>query len=287
MVAPGLRQRARVAARPREASRRTAGATGARRRFGPGANLVVGGGMVALLVAMALLAPVLAPAPPMEIRPGLRLLPPSPGHPFGTDPFGRDLFSRVLFGARLALGVSAGATALAAAPGVALGLLAGYRGNGWDQVLSRLVDAWLSFPGLLLAVVLVARLGPSLTSTMWALGILGVPAFYRLARAGALSARHAAYVEAARAIGASEGRILLRHVLPELASPLVVLCTLRLGTVLLAVGGLSFIGLGAQPPQPEWGALLAAGRDYMHSAWWLAFFPGAAIAWSVMGFNLL
>lgn len=287
MVAPGLRQRARVSPRPRGGSRGAMGATGPRQQFVPGANLLVGSGMVALLVLMALLAPVLAPAPPMEVRPGLRLLPPSPMHPFGTDPLGRDLFSRVLFGARLALGVSAGATMLAAAPGVALGLLAGYRGDGWDQVLSRLVDAWLSFPGLLLAVVLVARLGPSLTSAMLALGVLGVPAFYRLARAGALSAPNAPYVEAARAIGASEGRVLLRHVLPGLASPLVVLCTLRLGTVLLTIGGLSFIGLGAQPPQPEWGALLAAGRDYMDTAWWLAFFPGMAIAWSVMGFNLL
>jgi len=172
-------------------------------------------------------------------------------------------------------------------PGTSLGLLAGYR-RGWlEQILSRFMDAWLAFPGLLLALVLVARMGPSLTATMIALGIVGIPSYYRLVRNGTLSARHALYVEAACSIGASNARILLRHILPNLASPIVVLTTLRLGTVLLAGGGLSFIGLGAQPPQPEWGALLAAGRGYMDTAWWLALFPGLAITVSVMGFNLL
>jgi ABC-type dipeptide/oligopeptide/nickel transport system permease subunit len=140
---------------------------------------------------------------------------------------------------------------------------------------------------MLLAIVLVARMGPSLTATAVALGLVGIPSYYRLVRNGTLSVRHALYVEAARSIGASEVRILLRHILPNLASPLIVLTTLRLGMVLLAGGSLSFIGLGAQPPQPEWGALLATGRDYMGTAWWLALFPGLAITATVMGFNLL
>jgi ABC-type dipeptide/oligopeptide/nickel transport system permease subunit len=183
--------------------------------------------------------------------------------------------------------MSALAALLAALPGTGLGLLAGYR-QGWlEQILSRLIDAWLALPGMLLAIVLVARMGPSLTATAVALGLVGIPSYYRLVRNGTLSVRHALYVEAARSIGASEVRILLRHILPNLASPLIVLTTLRLGMVLLAGGSLSFIGLGAQPPQPEWGALLATGRDYMGTAWWLALFPGLAITATVMGFNLL
>ena len=192
-----------------------------------------------------------------------------------------------LYGARVAVQISVFSVLLAGLPGIGLGLLAGYR-RGWlEQLLSRAMDAWLSFPGLLLAIILVARLGPSSTTTIVALGIVGIPWFYRLARSGTLSARGAAYVEAAQSIGATEARILLRHILPSLLSPLIVLFTLRLGTVLLAAGGLGFIGLGAQPPQPEWGALLAAGRDYMDSAWWLTVFPGLALTVTVVGFNLL
>lgn len=239
------------------------------------------------MLLAALLAPVLAPAPPDLVQPELRLLPPSLAHPFGTDPFGRDLFSRVLYGARIALGMSALTVSLSALPGIGLGLLAGYYRGWFEPLVSRVMDAWLAFPGMLLAVVLVARMGPSLTAAVIALGVVGIPAYYRLARNGTLSARHTLYVEAARAVGVRDTRILLRHILPNLASPLIILTTLRLGAMLLAGGGLSFIGLGAQPPQPEWGALLATGRDYMDTAWWLALFPGLAITAGVMGFSLL
>ena len=250
-------------------------------------HLLVGCGLIGLIVLAALLAPVLAPSPPNLIRPSLRLQPPGLAHPFGTDPLGRDLFSRVLYGARIALQMSVLAALLAALPGTGLGLLAGYH-QGWlEQILSRIMDGWLALPGMLLAIVLVARMGPSLTTTVVALGIVGIPSYYRLVRNGTLSARHALYVEAARSIGASEARILLRHILPNLASSIIVLTTLRLGAMVLAGGALSFIGLGAQPPQPEWGALLATGRDYMDTAWWLALFPGLAITAAVMGFNLL
>lgn len=250
-------------------------------------NLLVGGSLVGLLLLAAAFAPVLAPVPPDTIQPGLRLQAPSLAHPFGTDALGRDLLSRVLYGARTALSMIVPAVLLSAVPGVGLGLLAGYF-RGWlDQVLSRVMDAWLSLPGLLLAVVLVARMGPSLTTTIIALGIVGIPGYYRMVRNGTLSACQAQYVEAAHALGLGHGRILLRHILPNLASPIIVLVTLRLGTVLLAGGGLSFIGLGVQPPTPEWGALLAAGRDTMDLAWWVALFPGLAITASVVGFNLL
>lgn len=250
-------------------------------------NLLAGAALVGLLVLAALLAPVLSPAAPDQMQPAIRLQGPSMAHPFGTDHFGRDMFSRVLHGARIALQMSLLSVLLAALPGIWLGLLAGYH-RGWgEQILSRVMDAWLAFPGLLLAIVLVARLGASLETTVIALGVVGIPSFYRMARSGTISARQLLYIEAARALGIGHGRILLRHILPNLASPLIVLVSLRAGTMLLAAGGLSFIGLGAQPPLPEWGALLAAGRDYLDSAWWLALFPGLAFTLSVMGFNLL
>ncbi len=263
------------------------GAARRRRRFSVRPNMLVGAALVGMLVVAGVLAPFIAPYPPDQIQAALRLQPPSFAHPFGTDAFGRDLYSRVLYGARIALYISLLSVLLAAAPGIWLGLLAGYH-RGWgDQILSRTMDIWLAFPGLLLAIVLVARLGPSLDTTVIALGVVGMPSFYRVARSGTISARHALYVEAARALGIGHTRILWRHILPNLASPLIVLITLRMGTMLLAAGGLSFIGLGAQPPLPEWGALLATGRDYLDTAWWLAFFPGLAFTLSVTGFNLL
>ena len=283
----GLRNNLRSEQFARQA-RRARGVVGIRlRRMAGRLNLVVGGALVGLMVLAALLAPILAPAAPDAIAPALRLQPPSLAHPFGTDGLGRDLFSRVLYGAQTALQMAVPAVLLAALPGVSLGLLAGYYGGLLDQGLSRVMDAWLAFPGLLLAVVLVAQLGPSLGTTVIALGLVGIPGYYRLTRNGTLSARQTLYVEAARALGLRDGRILLRHILPNLASSLVVLVTLRLGTVILAGGALSFIGLGAQPPTPEWGSLLAAGRDSMDRAWWVALFPGLAITATVMGFNLL
>jgi ABC-type dipeptide/oligopeptide/nickel transport system permease subunit len=251
------------------------------------ANLILGGALVLMLILAALLAPLLTPYAPDTITSAARLRPPSLEHPFGTDRLGRDMFSRVLYGSRIALQMSLLSVLLSALPGIWLGLLAGYHGGWGEQLLSRAMEAWLAFPGLLLAIVLVARIGPSLSTTVLALGVVGIPSFYRLARGGALSARHMLYVEAARAVGVGSMRILLRHILPNLASPLIVLLTLRIGSMLLAAGGLSFIGLGAQPPLPEWGALLAAGRDDIERAWWLSLFPGLAFTLSVMGFNLL
>ena len=256
-----------------------------RRRFTP--SLWIGGGVVLVLLLVALLAPLLTQYPPDLVMAESRLQPPSLAHPFGTDALGRDMFSRIVYGARIAVGMAVLGVGIAAAMGVGLGLVAGYRGNWSDQALSRLMEVWLAFPSLLLAIVIVARLGPSLKSTVIALGIVGVPSFFRLTRASTLSARRAEYVEATQAIGARDHRILLRHILPNIAPALIVLATMRMGTLLLAAGGLSFIGLGAQPPQPEWGALLAAGRDYMDVAPWLAIFPGLCITLTVVGFNLL
>jgi peptide/nickel transport system permease protein len=253
-------------------------------RFTP--SLWIGGGIVLLLLLSALLAPLLARYPPDLVVGEARLQPPSAAHPFGTDALGRDVFSRVVYGARIAVWMAVVGVGIAAAAGVTLGWLAGYY-SGWvDQVLSRVMEVWMAFPSLLLAIIIVARLGPSLRNAVVALGIVGAPSFYRLTRGCTISARQCTYVEATRAVGASDRRILVRHILPNIAPSLLVLATMRLGMLVLAGGGLSFIGLGAQPPQPEWGALLAAGRDYVDTAPWLAIFPGLCITLVVAGFNL-
>lgn len=250
-------------------------------------HLLVGGLLVSLVVMTALAAPWLAPYAPDTLLPEARLLPPGGNHLFGTDSFGRDLFSRVVFGARLALRLSLVTAAISSLPGIFLGLLAGYY-RGWlDQIFSRLVDAWLALPGLLFALLIIARTGPSLDGAILALGIAGIPSYYRLARAGTISLSQSPFVEASRALGAGGARILLKHILPNLLTSLIVLTSLRLGTILLAGGSLSFIGLGAQTPEPEWGALLAEGREYMRFAPWLVVFPGLAITLTVVGFNLL
>jgi ABC-type dipeptide/oligopeptide/nickel transport system permease subunit len=207
----------------------------------------------------AAVGPALVPYPYDEVNSAARLEAPSVAHPFGTDCLGRDQFSRVVVGARIALEMAVLGVAISAVVGSVLGLLAGYHGGWIDQLLSRGVDVWLAFPSLLLALLIVARLGPSLENTALALGVVGVPTFYRL----------------------------WRHVLPDVASPLLVMASMRLGMLILAGGGLSFIGLGAQPPDPEWGALLAMGRDYLGVAPWLAVYPGLCITLTVVGLNLL
>jgi glutathione transport system permease protein len=248
-----------------------------------GASLWVGGALALIWLLAAALGPAIAPYPYDEVNGAARLEAPTAAHPFGTDSLGRDQLSRVMVGARIAFGMAVLGVALSAVVGSSLGLMAGYHGGWIDQLLSRGVDVWLAFPSLLLALLIVARLGPSLANTALALGVVGVPTFYRLARSGALCAREAGYVTAARAVG----RILWRHVLPDVAPPLLVMASMRLGMLILAGGGLSFIGLGAQPPEPEWGALLAMGRDYMGVAPWLAVYPGLCITLTVVGLNLL
>jgi peptide/nickel transport system permease protein len=249
-------------------------------------HLVLGLFLLSLMIIISVFAPLIAPFLPDQIQAGPRFSLPDGTHLFGTDAFGRDLFSRVVYGGRIALRISLITASIAAVPGVLLGLIAGYY-RGWlDQLLSRFMDAWLSIPGLLLAIVLIARMGPSLSATILALGITGIPAYYRLTRNETLSITKAAYIEAAHAIGARDSAILLKHILPNISGSLIVLTSMRMGFILLAAGGLSFIGLGAQPPEPEWGALMAAGRDYIDQAWWLIIFPGLALMITVMGFNL-
>jgi peptide/nickel transport system permease protein len=247
---------------------------------------LLGGGIVATLVVVALLAPVLAPHDPLQQSLYQRLQPPSLEHPLGTDDFGRDILSRVIYGARVSLRIGLVAVSMALAVGTSLGLLAGYRGGWVDAVIMRGVDILLAFPSILLAIAIVAVMGPGIGNAMIAVSVVMVPQYARLVRASVLSIREMAYVEAARALGAGDARIVLRGILPNCMAPLIVQSTLSMGTAILDAAGLSFLGLGAQPPTPEWGAMLSGGRELLLQAPWVMAFPGLAIFVVVLGLNL-
>ncbi len=243
--------------------------------------------MVVALVLVALIGPIVAPYSPTAQSLPDQLLPPSPQHWLGTDEFGRDILSRILSGARLALLIGLVADAVALIFGSLLGLLAAFYGRWADAVVMRAMDMFLAFPYLLLAMVVIAVLGPGLTSAMIAIGVVYVPQFARLVRSSALAVREEQYVEAARALGVGRTRIVLRHALPNVAPPAIAQATLLFGIAILEVAGLGFLGLGAQPPTPEWGAMLAESRTYILTSWWLSAFPGLAIMISVLAFTLI
>jgi ABC-type dipeptide/oligopeptide/nickel transport system permease subunit len=272
---------------PHDGASKTGRLAGATSSFGRSPAFYTGFTLVALVALGGILIPLLTPHAPEALAVSERLQPPSWAHPFGTDALGRDMLSRVASGAHLAAKMAALSVGMSLAIGLVLGSLAGYYSGWLDQLLSRIVDGWIALPGALVAVIIVARLGASLDNLILALGIMGVPAFYRMVRNTTLGACHMPYAEAAIALGATNRRVMWMHVFPNILSPLVVVITMRLGTALLTGSSLSFIGLGAQPPLPEWGAMLAAGRNYMASAWWLAVFPGLAVTMTVVGLNLL
>jgi peptide/nickel transport system permease protein len=218
----------------------------------------------------------------------LRLKPPTTAHPFGTDTLGRDLVVRVLHGARVTLGLALSAVAAAALVGSLLGFLGGYAGRRVDLVLMFCMDILLAFPGTLLAIAIVAMIGPGLRNSLFAITLVSIPAYARLSRAAVLSVREQEFVVAARGLGGSGGRVLLAHIVPNSLPPLIVQTTLSIAFAILEAAALGFLGLGTQPPTPEWGAMLADSYKYFTSgAWWAFFFPGAAIMLSVLGFNLL
>ncbi len=250
-------------------------------------SVILGGIIVLTLIAAAIFAPLVAPYDPIRQSFRIQLLPPSLDHPLGTDEFGRDILSRVLYGARWALFVGILADSIALVSGVTLGLLAGYYGGWVDAAISWLTDVMLAFPYLLLAMIVVAVLGPGITNAMIAIGIVYIPQYTRLVRGTVLSLREKEFVEAAHSIGMSSPRILARHILPNCGAPIIVMATLAIGWAIVETAGLSFLGLGAQPPTPEWGSMLSSGRTYMLSAWWIATFPGLAILVVVIGFNIL
>jgi ABC-type dipeptide/oligopeptide/nickel transport system permease subunit len=248
---------------------------------------VFGAAVLLIAVLAALLAPWLAPYPPNEISLGEQLQRPSPDHPLGTDFYGRDLLSRLLYGARATLGVAALAVGIAVAAGMAVGLAAGWS-RGWlGQGWVAFIDLLLAFPALLLALLVVALLGAGLPTLAIAVGIAGIPSYARVVRSIGLSVRSALYVDAARAMGAGAGHILRRHLWPNVVEPAIALATADVGRVILYVAALGFLGLGAAPPQAEWGLMLYEGRQYLAGAPWASMVPGLAIALTVVAVTLL
>lgn len=248
---------------------------------------LLGLGIVVFLTVGAVCAPLIAPSDPTAIHVEDRLQPPSIEHPMGTDQLGRDLFTRVLYGARISLQVSVVVVVLTLLIGGVVGLIAGYAGGWVDEGLMRLVDLLIAFPGLLFALVIAAVLGPSLMNIMIALSAVGWTEYARIIRGSVLSVKEDEFVKAAQIMGASRTRIIARHLVPNVVSPIVVLATMNMATVVLGTAALSFLGLGAQPPTPEWGNMLANSRDTLMTAWWVSTFPGLAIMLTVLGFNLL
>ena len=244
-------------------------------------------GFLVALGVVTVGAPLIAPHSPIEIVPAEALRPPSPQYWMGTDAFGRDILSRVIHGGQISLQIAGGAVLMAAIPGVLIGVVAGYRGGWVDDVIMRFTDVLLAFPGILLAMGIVTVLRPGLVSLIIAVGISSIPHFARVTRGSTLSVAQNQYIEAARVNGCSDARIMALHILPNVAAPIIVLSTLAIGTSILTAAALSFLGLGPQPPAPEWGAMLNAGRDYLRQAPWVMTFPGLAITATVLSVNLL
>ena len=243
--------------------------------------------LIAVFAFCAVLAPVLAPYDPLAQELGQRLRPPSPEHWLGTDSLGRDIASRILYGARISLIIGVVVVASAGVVGTAIGLIAGYAGGLVDEALMRLTEVFLAFPALILAMAIAGALGPSLTNAIIAIAAVTWAVYARLTRGQILSLRRREFVEAARAIGASRTRIVVRHLLPNALAPLMIQASFDLGSSIIAAAGLSFIGFGAQPPTPEWGVMISEGRNYISTQPWLSLFPGLAILLAVGSFNLL
>jgi peptide/nickel transport system permease protein len=251
-------------------------------------RIVFAAGLLLLLGLAALLAPLIAGHDPIATDPDHALVGPGPGHWFGTDELGRDLLARVIWGGRVSLPVAFVAVVVGLSVGGITGLVAGYRGRTTDLLLMRVVDAILAFPALILAIAIVAALGPDLRNAMIAIGIVQIPVYARLTRAQVLQLKGLDFVAAARALGASPLRLVLRHLLPNLLNPLIVQLSLSAAFAILAEATLSFLGLGAQPPTPDWGSMINDGSRFLSNGdWWLAIGPGLAICLAVFGFNWL
>lgn len=250
-------------------------------------NGAIGLLIVALLVIAAAAAPLIAPFDPLRMGAGPRLQPPSWSYYFGTDDFGRDVFSRIVYGARLTLQIGLIAVGISLTSGLLLGLIAGYGSRWVERVLMRLVDVLFSFTEIVIALACLAIFGIGLTNAMIAIGIASIPFYARVTHSIVLVEKNKPYFEAAVAAGSSHFRLIFLHLLPNVIPTLIVVGTLGVSTAVLAAAGLSFLGLGAQPPQPEWGFMLSSSRDLISRAPWMMIFPGLAIAITVLGFNLL
>jgi peptide/nickel transport system permease protein len=248
---------------------------------------LIGLAVVIFFVALALVAPLVAPYDPLATDWRWVRKPPSAQHLFGTDELGRDVLARIIWGARASLMAGLVSVSIAVAVAVPLGLVSGYLGGVVDGLLMRIIDAMLAIPFLVLAIALAAFLGPSLTNAMIAIGIVQTPVFTRLTRGQALAVKHEDYIEAARAVGNPHRRILLRHILPNILSPILVQATLAIAAAIIAEASLSFLGLGQQPPAPSWGGMLNTASHFLSQAPWMAVWPGLAIFSLVLSFNLL
>ena len=261
--------------------------TAARRRFVRSRTGLVGALVLLLVTLAALFAGQVAPYNPTRQDFRVERESPSLAHLMGTDEFGRDVLSRVIWGAQASLQAGATAASIALVVGLVLGMLAAYYGGTTDNVIMRLMDVLLAFPYILLAIAVVAILGPGLRNAMIAIGIVYVPYYARVVRGAVLSVRARDYVEAARALGARDRRVMWQHVLPNTLAPVIVQTTLNVGSAIIDTAGLSFLGLGTQPPTPDWGNMLSAGRSYVIDSPWIATFPGLAILVTVLAFNLM
>jgi len=251
--------------------------------------MAIAGAIFLLIVAtISVLAPLLAPQDPLEIDLSQRLVTPgTPGYPLGADQLGRDMLSRLIWGGRISLLIGFSAVMMAMGLGVGIGLLAGFFGGKMDTVVMRLIDILMAFPAILLAITIVASLGPGLRNSMIAVSIVGIPYYARIVRGNVLSLREQEFIQAARVTGASNGRIVTRHIFPNTLAPLIVAATLDVGWFIMAAAGLSFLGLGAQPPTPEWGVMLSEGRQFIRNAPHLSILPGTAIFLVVLALNFL
>jgi len=265
--------------------------SGARDLVGRNPRILVGGGLVALLVFAALFAPFAAPYDPTKVDVSVSLEAPSPEHLLATDDLGRDVFSRAMWGARVSLAVGLIAVAIGLFTGVAIGLVAGYAGGPFDLISMRAIDALLAFPALLLAIAIAAAIDPDhpdIRHSMIAIGVVAIPVYARLTRGQVLSLREREFVTAARTVGARPSRIVLRHILPNVTNPLIVQATLSISGAILAEAALSFLGLGAQPPTPSWGADINYSQRYLANfLWWMSVGPGLGIFLAVFAFNFL
>lgn len=271
---------------PPTAAERRSNQSLAWRRLRRNSGAVLGFTLLIILVVSALLGPLFLGSP-LEQNLELRLHAPSAAHPFGTDQLGRDVLSRTLHGGRISLGLGVGVMLASLLIGSSVGLLAGLLGGWWDEIIMRVTDIFLAFPGLILAMAISAALGPNLTNVMIAVALVSWPAYARLVRAQVLALREREFVEAARALGSSQGRIALRHLLPNTLAPLLVQGSFDVGSAILTAAGLGFIGFGAQPPTPEWGAMVSETRNYITQAPWASSAPAIAILLTVLAFNLI
>jgi len=257
------------------------------REFRSNRGAAIGAAILSILLTLAVLADRVSPYDPIKLMFERSLQPPSFEHLLGTDIYGRDILSRIILGARISLTIGLISVGIGAGLGIPAGLVAGWSTRWISSLIMRITDAMLALPGILLALAIVAVLGPGLNNAMIAVGIAAVPTYTRLIRSCVLSAKEHVYVDAARAIGCSTFRIVLRHILPNIMAPIIVVSTLGIGTAILSAASLSFLGLGAQPPTPEWGTIVSEGRDFLEVAWWISTFPSLAIMITVLSFNLM